>query len=345
MTLDYALLWVAILTLAATTTIPVILYLNQQRSQKQMEEIVKNLTQYASGARADQLALLALTSPDMTEIGAALIKARALVDDQDQGRVIRAHFLNPAVALVSPFMESSRIGLQASTAVLDQKLAHRSLAEGLFELQDFLRLCRSEKVYPAQEVADWVWARVHQGEFLRHSDLHDILVAADSAHLFSALLNPLRGHLPHRGGAVSLLAGVCTAYLARLGDWRVHPGLEKDRHNQEVGWQVASSLGYSLEMGALNDLANWPRAHGSMPSDGTAALVVAVCGATSCVSNEIADQLARNLPKMNLSRQTLGRDDEFLDFGIERFQSHHPGIANYYRVHTLGEEQHDGTDQ
>lgn len=334
---------IAILTLLLTGLIPVFIYALGRKGEKITRALLFEQRRLLSAERLDALAGQAGEMSDPRDLGEILQEAKDLSNDRNFDRVVEAYWRNPMVPLCGSVVALDSRGVLITSQHLSAKLRGKSTWLAIRELREFILRSKKygEGAFVASRVTDWLLSRFAEHDGAGDGQIRDLLeVAPDET--FYALLEPLddlHRSLP-TAARVNILAGVCDAYLDRIGffpknekpiEQAIAETTEKSRDNANVSALLASKLGSLLHRNRLRGLAEWDYGDDcTIPVECCAALVVAVTGAVSFCNEHSAMRALQNMSAMGINPASLAGFKYDYDFGRAKYAQYRPGLFHVY---------------
>lgn len=329
---------ISVLTLLVTAIIPVALYGLGRMGERTTQALLGQQRQLLSAQRLDILATQASQMSDPEDLRAIMGEGRALATGRSRTRIIEAYWRNPHVPLCGSVLALDGKGARITAQCLPAKLDGKATWTAIREVSDFLSRIREfdDTLYIAHRVADWILSQFLINAGPGDMQIRELLrVAPDD--MFAALLYPLddtNSAFPVRA-RVNILAGVCDAYLDRIGYYQEGERLitettERSSINYNLSASLALVLATLLKNGRLYRLAAWDAEDCSIPPDSCAALVVAVSGAVSFCNNHLAMRALQSLPNVQINPSSLGTLQDQFEFGRAKYSHYQPELLDQY---------------
>jgi hypothetical protein len=328
---------VSVLTLLVTAIIPVALYGLGRMGERTTQALLADQRQLLTAQRLDVLASQAAQMSDPEDLAAIMKEAHTLATDRSLTRIVEAYWRNPQVPLCGSIRTLDGKGARITAQCLPAKLDGKATLTAMREVREFVSRTREfgQSSYIGQRVADWILSKFLSNAGPGDMQIRDLLRESPD-DMFAALLGPLEDiraiPIPAR---VNILAGVCDAYLDRIGYYPKGERLiaettERSNENLNLSASLALSLASLLKLGQLYRLAQWDAENCSVPPDSCAALVVAVCGAVSFHNSHLAMRALQRLPDMLIDRTSLGTLEDQFEFGIVKYSQYHRELLDQY---------------
>ncbi|RDV46001.1 hypothetical protein DOE76_06015 [Leifsonia sp. ku-ls] len=348
---DWWMFLVSVLTLLATATIPVALFLFSRASERRAHDLMQQqastlaaLTTVQIAIRMDILVEQAATMTQREDRQAVLEEARKLDSGRQKTRVFEAYWRNPATPLCGDYGELDQLGASVVAGSLKTKLRDVDTFEAMRRLQRFVKTVKEiEAKSISSQVADWVVERSEEGNGPGDTSVRRLLEAARDDDLYGALLYGVNRRSFHtatereKSARVNVTAGVCGAFLERIAyfseadDMSAPATRERDARLVGLSSSMLQALATGLTNGCYRGMSHWDTEGMSITAGGAAAYVVAACGAGSFGDRHLAMRCLQNIPGMFHSkegfRNTLLRYEEELNFGGLKFEDYHPDLV------------------
>jgi hypothetical protein len=329
---------ISILTLFATALIPVAIYWLGRKGERMTNSLLAEQRHLLGIQRLNTLAAQAEEMSDPKDLHDILEEARSLTTGRSRYRVIEAYWRNPHVPLCGSVQRLDSMGARITAEHLRAKLDGTFNGQAMQELEVFVSHARKfdGASFIASRDADWILSRFSESSGPGDIQIRELLgVSPDN--LFGALLDRLDSYSVSTPPRVNIVAGVCSAYLFRIGYSSTRKGLlpetrEKSSENMKVSGLLASNLASLLHHGSLYDLARWNADGCSIPTDSCAALVGAVGGAVSFCNSHLAKRFLKSAAAMHINVASLGTTVDYFEFGKAKFAYYQPELLDQFTL-------------